>query len=93
MKLELMIITTKMFLHAGRGCKPAKQGWGIKDGAMKNDFSGSSLCGSTSGGYRDGAFSDGTTATVLEQCFHSQKSVDVLRDEERELVDHPLSWE
>ena len=44
-------------------------------------------------GYRDGAFTDGTAATVLEQCFHEQKLVDVLWDEDRKLCGSSLSWE
>ena len=43
-------------------------------------------------GYRDGAFTDDTAATVLEQCFHDQKSVDVLQDEDRKLCGSSLSW-
>ena len=40
----------------------------------------------------EGAFTSGTAATVLEQCFHEQKSVDVLRDEDRKLCGSSLRW-
>ena len=43
-------------------------------------------------GYRDGAFTSGTIATVLKQCFHEQKSVDVLRDKDHKLCGSSLSW-
>ena len=38
-------------------------------------------------GYGDGALMNSTSATVLEQSFHERESDDVLRDEDRKLVD------
>ena len=43
-------------------------------------------------GYGDGAFTNGTAATVLKQSFHEQRSIDVLRDEDRKLCGSSLSW-
>ena len=89
MKLELVSVTTKTFLHAGRGCKPARRGGGeIKDGAMKSDFRGSSLYGSTSG-YGDGALMNSTVATVLEQSFHERDQMTSSGMKIASFVDHP----
>ena len=41
-------------------------------------------------GNGDGAFTSGTAATV--QSFHEQKSVVVLRDEDRKLCGSSLRW-
>ena len=87
-----MSITTKTCLHAGRGCKPARRGEGeIKDGAMKSDFRGSSLYGSTSevrGWCSHERYSSDGTGTKLPRAG----SDDVLRDEDRKLCGSSLSW-
>ena len=43
-------------------------------------------------GNGEGAFTSGTAATVLEQSFHEQRSIDVLWDEDRKLCGSSLSW-
>ena len=63
----------------------------IKDDAMENNFSGSSSYGSTSrvrGQCFHERFSSNGTGTVLPRVIVGRR----LWDEERELVDRPLSW-
>ena len=93
MKLKLVSVTTKIFLHAGRGCKPARRGEGeIKDGTMKSNSCGSSLNGSVAkvrGRRFHGRFSNNGMETVLPCKVVERRH----QDKERELVDRPLSWE
>ena len=63
----------------------------IKDDAMENNFSGSSSYSATStvrGQRFREQFSSNGTRTVLPRAVVGRR----LQDEERELVDHPLSW-
>ena len=56
---------------------------------MKSDFSGFP-CTVQLQGNGEGDFTSGTAAAV--QSFYEQKSVDVLRDEDRKLCGSSLRW-
>ena len=92
MKLELVTVTTK-YSSTQEGAVSRPGGGGrIKDGVVKNDFNGSSLCGSTPRvrGWRfHERFSNSGTGTVLPRTVVGRR----LWDEERRLVDHPFELE
>ena len=77
MKLELVTVTSKIFLHIGRGCKPARWGWGKLRMARWRTTSVDLPCTVQLQEYVDGTFTNGSVAMEREQCFHRRKSDDV----------------